>query len=55
MVSVIKPFGTGYSALYSNGVTNVSHPDTNRFGRNVAQTGVSLYGDRMDHQLKYSS
>jgi len=52
MVSVIKPFGTGYSALYSNGGTNVSHPDVNRLGKNVAQTGVKLYGDRMDHLLK---
>jgi len=52
MVSVIKPFGTGYSALYSSGGTNVSHPDVNRLGRNVAQTGVKLYGDRMDHLLK---
>jgi len=52
MVSVIKPFGTGYSALYSNGGMNVSHPDVSRLGRNVAQTGVNLYGDRMDHLLK---
>ena len=52
MVSAIKPFGTGYSALYSSGGINVSHPDTGRLGKNVAQTGVNLYGDRMNHLLK---
>ena len=52
MVSAIKPFGTGYSALYSTGGVNVSHPDTNRLGRNVAQTGASLYGNRMETLLR---
>ena len=52
MVSVIKPFGTGYSALYSSGGINVSHPDTSRLGRNVAQTGVNLYGNHMDSLLR---
>jgi methyl-accepting chemotaxis protein len=52
MVSAIKPFGTGYSALYSTSGTNVSHPDTSRLGRNVAQTGVNLYGDHMNTLLR---
>ncbi|MCL2213893.1 MAG: methyl-accepting chemotaxis protein [Treponema sp.] len=52
MVSAIKPFGTGYSALYSTGGTSVSHPDTSRLGRNVAQTGVNLYGDHMNTLLR---
>ena len=52
MVSAIKPFGTGYSALYSTGGINVSHPDRSRLGRNVAQTGVNLYGEHMDTLLR---
>ena len=48
MVNSIKPFGDGYSAVYSNSGMVISHPDTSRLGKNVRQTGAGLFGNLID-------
>ena len=48
MVNEIKPFGDGYSAVYSNTGMVLSHPDAKRLGKNVRDTAAALFGDRID-------
>ena len=48
MANQIKPFGSGYSAVYSNSGMVISHPDEKRLGKNVRQTGAALFGDQID-------
>ena len=52
MANKIKPFGDGYAAVYSNSGMVISHPDTNRLGKNIRQTGVNLFGNQLDTYLR---
>ena len=52
MVNQIKPFGNGYSAVYSNTGMVISHPDGNRLGKNVHETAASLLGSQMDTYMR---
>ena len=52
MVNQIKPFGDGYSAVYTNSGMVISHPDTTRLGMNVQVTGANLFGSHIDTYMR---
>ena len=52
MVNVIKPFGDGDAALYSNNGMIISHPDSSKMGKSVQAASGGLYGDSMDELMR---
>ena len=47
-INLIKPFGDGYSAIYSSGGLVVSHPDPGHLGRRIEEVSARLFGPRLN-------
>jgi len=51
MVEKIKPFGDGFSSIFSNTGYIVGHPDKNRLGKNARDTEKDMVGDALDDMM----
>jgi len=47
MVEAIKPFGDGFSGVFTNTGYIVGHPDSNRLGKNAQDTENDMVGDTL--------
>ncbi|MCL2440713.1 MAG: methyl-accepting chemotaxis protein [Treponema sp.] len=47
IVSKIRPFGDGVSAIFSNGGIIVAHPDSSRLGKNLEETEADMVGKEL--------
>ncbi|MCL2230625.1 MAG: methyl-accepting chemotaxis protein, partial [Treponema sp.] len=47
MVEAIKPFGDGFSGVFTNTGYIVGHPDSNRLGKNAQDTEKDMVGDAL--------
>jgi len=52
MAGANAPFGTGFTAVFSNGGTVVSHFDTVRIGKNMRDTEQDLGGEFLDEMVR---
>ena len=52
MVDQIRPFGTGFSEVFSNTGMIISHPDISRLGKNAQDTERGMLGRHLDSALR---
>ena len=51
LASEVKPFGTGFSAIFSNGGLIVAHPDSSRLGKKAQDTEANMVGKQLNALL----
>ena len=51
MVEAIKPFGDGFSGVFTNTGMIVGHPDPIRLGKNAAETERDMVGDSLGEMM----